>query len=74
MTEVLFGVLLQGLKLWNTKEASKYRDEVYELQKSWLEEYNKPRASRSNANLDDIEQRLHILGKIFIDSAGKPNA
>jgi hypothetical protein len=74
MIEVLFGVLLQGLKLWNSKESTKYIDEVYALQRSWLEEYNKPRADRSNANLDFIEQRLHILGKLFISSSGKPNA
>ena len=73
MTEVLFGVLLQGLKLWNTKEANKYRDEVYELQKEWLEEYQKPRAKRDNNTLDELEQRLHLISKLFIDSAGKPN-
>ena len=69
MTEVLFGVLLQGLKLWNNKESTKYIDEVYELKKDWLKEYEKPRNKRSNANLDDIEQRLHILSKIFIESS-----
>ena len=73
MTELLFGVLLQGLKLWNTKEANKYIDEVYELQKDWLKEYGKPIGKRSDANLDHIEQQLHLLGKIFTSSAGKPN-
>jgi hypothetical protein len=74
MIEVLFGVLLQGLKLWNAEESTKYLDEVYGLQKRWLEEYNKPRANRSNSNLDAIELRLHIIGKLFINSFGKPNA
>lgn len=73
MVDVLFGVLLQGLKLWNSKESTKYLDEVYKLQKEWLDEYKKPRASRSNANMDYIEQRLHIIGKLFISSAGKQN-
>lgn len=71
MIEVLFGVLLQGLKLWNTKESTKYLDEVIELQQRWLDEYNKPRSKRSNANLDDIEQRLHIISKHFITSFRK---
>lgn len=74
MIEVLFGVLLQGLKLWNTKESTKYLDEVIQLQKEWMEEYEKPRSKRSNANLDHIEQRLHIISKGFIASSGKPNS
>lgn len=71
MNELLFGVLLQGLKLWNAKESGKYIDELYELQKDWVEEYDKPRNQRSNAKLDDIESRLHLLGKLFLDSTGK---
>lgn len=71
MADLLFSVLLQGLKLWNTKESSKYIDELYELRKDWTEEYDKPRNQRSNAKLDDIESRLHLLGRIFIDSTGK---
>jgi len=74
MTELLFGVLLQGLKLWNSKESSKYIDEVYELQKDWLNEYQKPRRLRSNANLDEYEQRLQLISKLFVNSSGKPNA
>lgn len=73
MVEVLFGVLLQGLKLWNSKESAKYLDEVIKLQKDWLDEYNKPRNLRSNANLDDIELRLQLISKHFITSFGKPN-
>lgn len=68
MIEVLFGVLLQGLKLWNTKESSKYLDEVLELQRNWLDEYQKPRAQRSNANLDSIEQQLFLISKLFTTS------
>ena len=71
MIEVLFGVLVEGLKLWNSKEATKYIDEIYQLQKDWLSEYEKPRKDRNNSELDDIEQRLHIIGKIFIAASGK---
>jgi hypothetical protein len=74
MIEVLFGVLLQGLKLANSKESTKYLDEVLKLQQDYLDEYNKPRALRSNANLDDIELRLQLISKLFISSFGKPNA
>lgn len=69
MVEVLFGVLLEGLKLWNSKESTKYLDEVLALKQSWLDEYNKPRNQRSNANLDDIELRLQLISKTFIDSS-----
>ena len=67
MTELLFGVLLQGLTLWKDKNATKYIDEVYKLQKDFLEEYKKPRSVRSNQRLDEIEEKLHVLGKIFIN-------
>lgn len=74
MTEVLFGVLLQGLKLWNTKESNEYIDEVLSLQRNWLEEYNKPIGKRSDAELDYIEQQLHLISKLFISSTRKPDA
>jgi hypothetical protein len=62
---ILFEVLAQGLRLWNEKEASKYLDEVLQLQKDWVREYEKPRNERSNANLDHIEQQLLLIGKLF---------
>ena len=71
MVSVLFEVLAQGLKLLNSKESTKYLDEVLKLQKEWLEEYAKPRAKRSNANLDRIEQQLVLISKHFITSLRK---
>lgn len=68
MVEVLFGVLLQGLKLANSKESTKYLDEVLELQKKWMEEYAKPRKNRSNANLDQYELDLVRISKHFVTS------
>lgn len=74
MVEVLFEVLVQGLKLWNTKESTKYLDEVLQLQKDWLNEYNKPRSLRSNAVLDELEQQLHLISKHFVAAFGKPHS
>ena len=71
MIEVLFGVLLQGLKLANSKESAKYLDEVLELQRKYIEEYNKPRSLRSNSNLDAYEQQLFLIGKLFVSSFRK---
>ena len=73
MVEVLFSVLAEGLKLWNTKEGTKYLDEVLKLQKDWLNEYNKPIKDRSDADLDYIEQQLHLISKQFITALRKPN-
>ena len=70
MVELLFGVLLEGLKLWNDKQSTKYIDELYQLQKDWISEHEKPKSLRNNNELDHIEQRLHLLGKLFITSAG----
>lgn len=72
MIELVFGVLIEGLKLWNAKESSKYLNEVVKLRQDWLNEYNKPRSNRSNADIDAIELRLGIIAKSFIDSVGKP--
>lgn len=74
MIEVLFGVLLQGLKLANSKESTKYFDEIKDLQEQWLNEYKKPRHLRSNATLDDIELRLQLISQLFITSFRTPNA
>jgi hypothetical protein len=72
MIELLFGVLEQALKLANQKESTKYLDEIIKLKSEWMNEYNKPRDKRSNADLDTYEQRLFILAKSFIDNNGKP--
>lgn len=71
MIELLFGVLHEGLKLLNTKESNKYLDEIIDLREQWLNEYNKPKKSRSNADLDAIELRLSLIARSFIDSSGK---
>lgn len=74
MVEVLFAVLLQGLKLANSKESTKYLDEVMKLQKEWMEEYAKPRKDRSNANLDQYELDLVRISKLFTSSFRNENS
>lgn len=71
MTEILFGVLLQGLKIWQDKSANKYLNRVIELRKSWLKEYSKPRHQRNNSDLDEIEAELYIISRTFMDMGGK---
>lgn len=71
MTELLLSVLLQGLKLWNSKEANKYLDEVVRLRTEWLEIYSKPRGQRDNEALDMIEMRLELISKTFVEMSVK---
>lgn len=71
MTELLLSVLLQGLKLWNSKEANKYLDEVVKLRTEWLEVYSKPRGQRDNEALDMIEMRLELISKAFVEMSVK---
>lgn len=71
MTELLLSVLLQGLKLWNSKEANKYLDEVVKLRTEWLEVYSKPRGQRDNEALDMIEMRLELISKTFVEMSVK---
>ena len=67
MTELLFGVLLQGLKIWGTEQAMKYHNRVIELRTEWLAEYSKPRSQRNNSNLDEIQLELEIIAKTFAE-------
>ena len=71
---VFFQVLAEGFKLWNTKEGNKYRDRVYDLEKDYLNEINKPREKRSNANLDYIDEQLYLLSKLFVPAIGKKDS
>lgn len=71
MTEVLFSVLLSGLKLWESKESRKYIDKVIELRTNWLAEYSKSRGERDNETLDEIETQLFLISKVFSEVGEK---
>lgn len=64
--QLVLGILKEGLKLWNSKEASKYLDKVIKLEKDYFEEYNKPSNIRSDLTLDSILLELKIISKNFI--------
>jgi hypothetical protein len=66
--KLILGILEQGLKLWNSKEATRYIDKMIKLKKEWYEEYNKPLNERSDVNLDFIELQLRILCQSFIQA------
>ena len=65
------GVLKEGLKLWNSKEASKYLDRVIKLEKQYHEEMAKPSDERSDYTIDSIMLELKILSQSFVLYPGK---
>jgi hypothetical protein len=65
------GVLKEGLKLWNAKEATKYLDRVIALEKDYYEELGKPSEDRSDYKLDSILLELRIISQSFIHSPAK---
>lgn len=71
---LILGILEQGLKLWNAKEANKYIDKLISLKKDWYEEYNKPIDDRSDVKLDAIELQLRILCQSFINAPKGQNS
>lgn len=71
--KLILGILEQGLKLWNSKEAVKYIDKMIKLKKEWYEEYNKPLDDRSDVKLDNIELQLRILCQSFIQAPKREN-
>jgi hypothetical protein len=70
---LILGVLEQGLKLWNSKESSKYLDKTIKLRKEWYEEYSKPIETRDHNKLDDLWLELRLISAAFIKAAGTPN-
>jgi hypothetical protein len=65
------GILKEGLKLWNSKEATKYLDRVIELEKKYYDELKKEDSARSDVELDSIMLELTILSQSFIKYPAK---
>lgn len=63
-----FGVLEQGLKLWNTKESRKYLEELMDLKGKYYEE--KSKKDPDMARLDELEHRLWVLSSAFTSAPG----
>lgn len=70
---LVFGVLEQALKLWNSKDSDKYITKLIKLKGQWHEEYNKPINERSDVKLDYIELQLTILCESFIQAPKAEN-
>lgn len=73
MFDSLVKALAAGLSLWESKEKTKYQDQLIELKEKYREEFNKPVGERSNAALDDIRFELCLLGNAFGAAVGATN-
>ena len=68
---IIFGLVKELAKYKVLKEENKYLDEILELEKRWLHEYNKPSEEISDFNLDTIKQQLRLISAKFITSVRK---
>lgn len=71
--KIILGILEQGLKLWNTKESTKYQDKLIKLKGKYYDELKKPESYRSQLTLDNIMLELTTIAEVFasIPSKGK---
>lgn len=68
---LILGVLKEGLKLWNSFEATKYLDRIIKLEKEYYEEIAKPEDERSQLTLDTIILRIRLISQSFVQYPGK---
>ena len=71
MVTLILSLLDTGLKLWLSKEKTKYIDKRIALEKQWYAEYSKPETERSQAILDNILFELKVLVIAFTQEASK---
>ena len=68
---LVLGVLKEGLKLWNSKEGTKYLDRVITLEKEYYEILSKPESVRSQLALDKRMRELNSIAKNFVSYSPK---
>lgn len=68
---LILGLLKEGLKLWNAKEADKYLNEVLKLEKEYYAELAKSEDDRSQLYLDERLFELRRIAENFIQYADK---
>ncbi len=71
---LVLGLLKEGLRLWNDKQATKYLDKVISLEKEYYEELSKPSDERSDLKLDRCLLELRIISQSFIQYPSKKRA
>lgn len=69
MFTLILSLLDTGLKLWLSKEKTKYIDKKMQLERDYYAEINKPEDVRSDAVLDHLEYELRVLARAFATAA-----
>lgn len=72
MTQALIQLLSSALSIWDSKEKTKYQDQLIDLKTRYYEELKKPENRVDDAVLDDIRIRLCILVDSFTAQIGGP--
>jgi hypothetical protein len=68
---LFLGVLKEGLKLWNDRQATKYLDRIIQLEKDYYEELNKPDEDQSDYKLDSIMLEFKVISQSFLHYPSK---
>jgi len=68
---LVLGILKEGLKLWGSKESTKYLDKVVKLEKEYYDEFSKNEDNRSQLYLDERMRDLKSIAENFIKFASK---
>lgn len=68
---LILGVLKEGLKLWNAKEATKYMDKIIKLEKEYYAELSLHEDERSQLTLDKCLLDITTIAKNFVQYSGK---
>lgn len=68
---LVLGVLKEGLRLWNAKEATKYIDRVIKLEGEYFDELKKPFDQRSQLALDECLLELESIARNFVKFASE---
>ena len=63
---LVLGVLKEGLKLWNTKEGTKYLDKMIKLEAEYYGILEKPERLRSQLALDKCLREFNSIAKNFV--------
>jgi hypothetical protein len=64
--ELALGVLKEGLKLWNSKEGTKYLDKMIKLEAEYYGILEKPERLRSQLALDKLMREFQSIAKNFV--------
>lgn len=61
----LIKAISAGLSIWDSKEKTKYVDQLFKAKEDYYAELSKPLAERSDDELARIKQRVRLINEAF---------